>query len=248
MNPLFSGRAQTRTFTSTARPRLLQALWLATAIVMPSCGTDEETQPGTDAGPSDIVDPSDTNSDSGADTTPDSDTSDGSGCSIVEPANHRPTAESCDRERPTGDLSSIPDGSTQSCNTHEECTEGENGRCTTPGRDWWECTYDQCFADADCGTTVCACEGGWGTDNNVCRQGNCQVDADCGAGSFCSPSFGDCGDYSGVVAFYCRTCEDECVNDSDCQDPSLGAGYCAYMADRAHWACSWSQCVGKAGE
>ena len=248
MNTLVSGRASTPSWTLNACISTVQTLLLVAALTGPACSADEEPQSGTDAGPPDTgVDP-DTTSDAGADITPDSDTPDGSTCTIPEPINHRPTAQGCDRERPTGDLTSIPDGSSQACNTHEECTDGENGRCTTPGRDWWQCTYDQCFADSDCGTTVCACEGGWGSDNNVCRQGNCQVDADCGAGNFCSPTFGDCGNYSGVVAFYCRTCDDECVNDTDCQDPSLGSGYCAYMPDRGHWACSWSQCVGKTAE
>lgn len=240
MKTSFAGRAPIHSWSLDACIPLVQALLLTAALAGTACSADEEPQSGTDAGPSDTVNP--------ADTTADSSLPDGSTCVIPEPAIHRTTAEACDRERPVGDLSTIPEGSFQECTTHEECTEGDNGRCTTPGRDSWMCTYDQCFQDSDCGTTVCACEGGWGTDNNVCRQGNCQVDADCGAGNFCSPSFGDCGDYSGVVAFYCRTCDDECVNDTDCQDPNLGSGYCAYLPDRAHWACSWSQCVGKAGE
>jgi hypothetical protein len=74
--------------------------------------------------------------------------------------------------------------------------------------------------------------------------GNCQIDADCGGGGFCSPSLGECGNYSGVVAYWCRTPEDTCVEDSDCVDPERGDGYCAHYPQVGHWACQYGQCVG----
>ncbi len=81
---------------------------------------------------------------------------------------------------------------------------------------------------------------------NVCmRQGNCRVDADCGADGFCSPSMGECGDYWGVVGWFCRTAEDECVNDSGCNDNDIwGPHYCAYNPAVGRWMCSDAACAG----
>ena len=91
---------------------------------------------------------------------------------------------------------------------------------------------------------VCACGGGFWSDNNVClNDGNCRTDADCGEGGACSPTLGDCGDYAGVVAYYCHTPTDECVDDADCTG-TAGRGYCAYNPAAGHWMCSDAQCVG----
>ena len=153
------------------------------------------------------------------------------------PEKHRPTAAECDDERPSPEVSEWPGAD---CQAHSECTEGRNGRCTS--HRWQECTYDACIKDADCGENrICECEGGWASDNNVCLDGNCRVDADC-PGSWCSPTFGDCGNYSGVVSYYCRTPEDTCLNDSDCTDEP--EGYCAFSPMLNRWACSYSHCVG----
>lgn len=166
----------------------------------------------------------------------------GSGGSLTEPENHRPSALACDDEResqPTPGDPSIP-----GCSADSDCTEGRNGRCTST-REGYECTYDECITDDDCGTDqLCECEGGFWSDANACLSGNCRVDDDCGSGGFCSPSFGTCGNYSGVVGYYCRTAADECLNDSDCVDPEQGPGYCMYEPSVSHWVCGYSHCVG----
>ncbi|HKP57311.1 MAG TPA: hypothetical protein VJV78_11355 [Polyangiales bacterium] len=156
------------------------------------------------------------------------------------PAKHRAAAEMCDRERSASSEPS-PQPST-GCTSDAECTQGTNGRCGPNNRGVRSCNYDQCFADGECtkgGPCVCA-PGGQG--NNVCFMGNCQTDADCGANGYCSPSFGSCGNYAGVVAYYCHSCKDECVDDADCS--SQGGGYCAYEPTAGYWKCSMSQCVG----
>jgi hypothetical protein len=142
----------------------------------------------------------------------------------------------------------VPDagGPPVTCHAHADCTAGQNGRCSGNGHDGWHCTYDQCFADADCSGTaassVCACEGGFRSDNNVClRDGNCRTDADCGSGGYCSPSLGSCGNYAKAVGYFCHTPQDECVNDSDCGG---GPWYCAYSPLVGHWKCSNAHCVG----
>jgi hypothetical protein len=153
-----------------------------------------------------------------------------------KPANHRPTAEMCDHERvPSAEVPQPVSG----CTTDAECTEGQNGRCGPNNRGIRTCNYDQCFSDSECkegGPCIC----GGVEANNRCFPGDCRTDADCGASGSCSPSFGTCGNYSGVVAYYCHTCKDECIDDRDCRD----GGYCAYEPTVGHWKCSTSQCVG----
>ena len=163
---------------------------------------------------------------------------------LEEPEKHRPTAVECDDERPAPEVPPLEGGE---CQSHEECTDGRNGRCTS-GR-IVQCTYDECFTDSDCGTgRTCACEGSPTSDANACLASNCSSDEDCGPGGFCGPSFGTCGSYSGVIGYYCRTAEDECLNDGDCvtPDPSTGAGpgYCAFAPELDHWVCMYSHCVG----
>jgi len=166
------------------------------------------------------------------------------------PLKHRPEAVACDHER-VDNVVSIPDnpGAPVDCESHDDCVGGENGRCVGNTHDGWYCTYDRCFGDGDCspGAQVCECGGGFRSDHNVCLgQGNCQVDADCGAGGYCSPSYGDCGDYLGVVAYYCHTDADECIDDADCdgEPSSFGTPYCAYNPTAGKWMCSSQQCAG----
>jgi hypothetical protein len=127
------------------------------------------------------------------------------------------------------------------CRSHDDCTAGMNGRCLET-RVGFECTYDECFDDADC-STVCQCEGGFAGDHNICSStGNCLTDADCGPGNWCSPSLSDCGMYTGPAGWFCHTQEDECIDDSDC-----GNGwpwYCRYEQAVGRWTCSDSHCAG----
>lgn len=170
-----------------------------------------------------------------------------------EPLEHRPAEVTCDHTRagaadmmpssaPAAGAGGAPEPPVE-CTVDADCTAGDNGRCEDL-RGLKMCTYDQCFADADCpGAGPCGCESGFWSDWNKCLAGNCQVDADCGPGGYCSPSFGECGNYSGVIAYYCHTKSDACVDDADCVD-GPGPGYCMFRPEVAHWACSYSHCVG----
>jgi len=213
------------------------ALLIALTAGLAACNNETRDEPG-DVGGDTATDTGggDTSTDTGETDSGGGDTG-GPDTGLPEPERHRPTAEVCDRERDDTPVETF--GMEGDCETHADCTEGENGRCTNLGR-WIACTYDDCFEDSDCGDTACICDGGSGA-SNACMGGNCQTDADCGPGGWCSPSYGECGDYSGVVAYYCHTPEDECVNDSDCGGPG---SYCWFDPTVAHWACSNSHCAG----
>jgi hypothetical protein len=106
--------------------------------------------------------------------------------------------------------------------------------------------YDECFEDADCGSaSVCDCRGTFGF--NHCYQGNCQVDEDC-PNSYCSPSAVHLGPtcMSGIepgsLGFFCRTADDECVEDSDCGAADIGA--CIFSVDSLSWVCHELLCTG----
>jgi hypothetical protein len=201
-------------------------LILTAALLLTACGTED-------------VDALDGGADAGV--TPDSGTPDSG---LRTPERHRPTATMCDDQRSSAPPD-IPDPNPGppyvSCTAHADCTEGANGRCIGNGHDGWYCSYDACFQDSDC-TYVCLCEGGFRSDANACMQsGNCKVDADCGGGGFCSPTYGRCGDYSGTVAFYCHTAQDDCVDDTDCGGYP---NYCAYDPVVGKWTCKDDHCAG----
>jgi hypothetical protein len=119
----------------------------------------------------------------------------------------------------------------------------------------FECSYDHCLSDADCGGHACGCRGGafsYGAPysrsatlgENTCFSGNCRVDGDCGPNGYCSPSTYVCGTAWGYHDFYCHTASDECIDDSDCDSfdggpfAPTGPAYCAYDEVRAHWSCN----------
>ncbi len=67
----------------------------------------------------------------------------------------------------------------------------------------------------------------------------------CGAGGYCSPSLGECGNYDKAVGYFCHTQDDECSDDSDCTGGIASSpAYCAFMPAVGHWRCSTAQCVG----
>lgn len=148
---------------------------------------------------------------------------------------HRATAAVCSRNRDPGKTGWGPKGD---CKSDAECKDGQNGRCSQFGLGA-ACTYDACFADADCKAKgageVCACRSGAGAPNR-CVGGNCQIDADC-KGWSCSPSLGSMGHIQGIVGYYCHGAHDACIDDEDCTN---GAS-CRYAPPLGHFACSSSE-------
>ena len=170
------------------------------------------------------------------------------------PQKHRAAATMCPTDRSAGSCPNpmSTDGG-YFCGADSECTAGRNGRCfQAPRVLGCTCTYDTCTTDADCAQMGGPCE--CRTDvqgivapvnpqTNVCMAGNCRVDADCGAGSYCSPSLGSCGNYGGIVGYYCHTAKDKCVDDADCA--AQGGGDCRFDTTTTKaWACATSQCAG----
>lgn len=163
------------------------------------------------------------------------------------PVKHRATATSCPTDRPPG--VTMGSGGASACMNDNDCkdaSKGQNGRCVF-SRIGSTCTYDTCFDDSTCGGKVCECRTAAtmasAATNHCLSEGNCRTDADCGAKGACSPSFGSCGNYTGVVAYYCHTSKDACLDDADCAASGASA-YCAYNAAAGAWQCSTSQCVG----
>jgi hypothetical protein len=158
-----------------------------------------------------------------------------------QPLKHRSASAQC--ARPAGPLPPPPlpaDASAPvpACTQDSDCLAGPNPRCVF-GRIGGRCSYDACFDDSVCKAgTLCEC-GAPGGAGNACLSTSCRVDGDC-PGSWCSPTFGTCGNYSGVIGYSCHTPADLCTDDADC---AMG-GYCMYEPIARHWVCSTSQCVG----
>ena len=119
------------------------------------------------------------------------------------------------------------------CMYDADCTSGVSGRCLAPQPllPGAQCSYDQCFSDADCpANTPCDCrDSASSSAPNSCLNGSdCRVDSDCGAGNYCSPSPGL------AAAYHCHTSNDTCVDDSDCRQPE----YCAFNEQNGYWSCA----------
>ncbi|HVZ74960.1 MAG TPA: hypothetical protein VHJ20_21410 [Polyangia bacterium] len=165
------------------------------------------------------------------------------------PVKHRAEGAMCEKTRAAGNCAAVMSGTTggvYQCKTDADCTMGDNGRCLPTARILGcSCSYDGCFSDSDCKATTggaCACRTAGAATPNVCQAGNCRTDGDCGAGGFCSPTLGSCGNYGGVVGNYCHTAHDECVDDSDCA--AQVKGDCRWTPETSTWTCQSSQCAG----
>lgn len=158
------------------------------------------------------------------------------------PARHRPTSEAC-AGAPVAGASRAPQADKpddRDCAADADCTGGVNGRCVGGGHEIRHCSYDRCFADADCGDGhVCQCDG----EGNYCVSANCRTDADCG-GRGCSPTQGEsCGNMGGVAGYYCHTDRDQCSSDEACRKDDQ-QGLCVFETAAGRWSCNYSFCVG----
>jgi len=161
----------------------------------------------------------------------DDDTGDDDTCD-TEPAEvgiyHRATADVCPdtREAVTPVPPECSDYPEAACHSHEDCTEGPNGRCTVGvwGTQDCGCTYDECFTDADCDEDeLCGCgeaEPFANHFNNMCISAACRTDGDCEEGyCFAVPYYCDAPssqDDLWIQGFACATADDECRNHEVC--------------------------------
>ena len=230
----------------SVRVGVLLVLVLVVVLVLAACGVGSMAHE-SDAGAHSTAGMSSMSSMSGSGGSAGGGGSAGSATLLHEPAHHRTAEVSCGTPPASAPKASAPASGaplpTQFCSVDADCTAGNNGRCERSNFGM-QCVYDRCFVDADCDSgSVCICSapGGFG---NHCGQVGCRLDADC-PGSWCSPTFSSCGEYSGVVGYACHTRQDECVDDTDCKDPSmLSTPYCMYDPAVAHWICSTSRCAG----
>jgi hypothetical protein len=186
------------------------------------------------------------------------------------PAKHRAAGASCVQQRaavnptPVDPNCNPPDSDACkalfTCAQDSDCKGGQNGRCVQPGAGprRLTCSYDECFADAQCTSNApceCRASASDGSPNSCLRSGNCRVDADCGEGGYCSPSLLNqscfcpsaalcgadtscspgpcmCGDSCGH-GYFCHSQKDTCLDDSDCAD-----GSCNYDSVEKRWACA----------
>jgi hypothetical protein len=175
--------------------------------------------------------------------------SDGGICAQAVPETHRATALACSMTRPFspdgGDAVAAHPGE---CMTDSDCFDGGiNGRCVVSSAlARLVCSYDECFTDADCADAggVCSCRDHEALGANICVPAGCHIDSDCGACGYCSPVTGGCSPHIGVVSYECHTAQDQCTNDSDC-DQSVAGLFCIFdPAKAAYWLCGPSDCSG----
>ena len=157
----------------------------------------------------------------------------GSGHTSRVPLNHRASATPC----PVSSAPRPPPPLFPTCTNDADCTYLPGGRC-----DGVQCNYD-CTSDRDCGPGLCRCSDEPIYSLHQCTHAACRIDADC-PGSYCSPTFGTCGNYQGVVDYRCHTPDDECTDDGDCTATVGAMAYCMYEPLARHWICGNSHCAG----
>ena len=169
-------------------------------------------------------------------------------CSGRVPTKHRAEATACS---PSADAGA--DAGASACNTDADCGDAGVTRSVAvlhclQG----QCSTDQCVSDADCPNGgVCSCQGNTrgyagASPGNACVSANCRTDSDCGPGGYCAPTASTCGPFYGVQGYYCHTCADACVDDTDCAGgvSCFGSPYCVFDPAVGHWACGTSCCAG----
>jgi len=166
---------------------------------------------------------------------------------------NRPVAEACSTERTV--VLPVPqecvDNPAAACSSHEDCTDGDNGRCTTGlwGANDCACSYDECFSDSDCPSgKLCGCgeAGAFGLyANNTCVTALCHTDADCDAGLclavpyYCA--YTEVEPRHLVDRYQCATAEDECRNHGACECSDDPTNRCAPVDTEdqdGSWTCN----------
>ena len=125
----------------------------------------------------------------------------------------------CDRDRVRPRELVLGPAPGSECRADEDCTEGDQGRCSRSGDTGaFGCTYDCCYEPSDCPSWLrCACGVG-PQQHNACLLADCTGPEDCGDFA-CDVSWGcegpgQIGD--GNAQFRCHTALDACQSDADC--------------------------------
>jgi hypothetical protein len=167
--------------------------------------------------------------------------------SLKEPKVHRAAATTCPMDRPPGQAADPQMG--DACEKDADCTKGKNGRCVGSIVVKNHCSYDECFADADCGSAeACECRNPAAASANTCIHGNCRLDSDCGPGGWCSPSAVTLDPSCAFqvspasIGYFCHTAADTCTDDADCG--SNADKSCIFSVDAMRWQCQGTPCAG----
>ena len=161
---------------------------------------------------------------------------------------HREVAEICPSvDTPREDVTcvpSYPSGGDNECEKDADCPD-QGALCLDTGvfgsQTECKCHTADCHIDEDCSEGVCLCGVVSSTTPcesyfkevcyHHCLPSNCKTDEDCGEGSFCSPSYDDCGWH--IVGYYCHNpAVPECFSNFECL-PDNGCGY----SEGKGWEC-----------
>jgi hypothetical protein len=133
------------------------------------------------------------------------------------------------------------------CKIDADCKDRPAGRCVVLNGDKHEspvvgCVYDECTSDRDCKAgTVCICGSGRGTSRNACLPGNCHAatlgeSSECGAfACIASVSPLVVSSSRSIEGYFCRTREDQCRSDRDCD--LEGGSACTYRRELGRFTC-----------
>ncbi|MEM6791797.1 MAG: hypothetical protein AAF715_30035 [Myxococcota bacterium] len=154
------------------------------------------------------------------------------------PPEFRDPPVACARSRPRGPVCRY----SGTCDCHDMCTDGVNGRCSGG------CTYDACFSDDDCAPgTACVCAFGtsrWREDDaHACVEANCRSDDDCPGAERCRLSGNVWCAFDFYRGYFCTTADDTCKRDADCVDDRRGNGQCNWDEAQSAWRCVYERCT-----
>ena len=152
----------------------------------------------------------------------------------------------CDDPLPVGSAC-IGDEPEPSCMTDDDCTQQPHGRCVHfdefIGGAGCSCEYG-CATDGDCADgQVCMCGGiEGGSASPRCIASNCSVSDDCDSKACGFAVFDDgCASYATLT---CRSDQDECRSDADCDDGTLlNHCYPGSLDSTAFYACKSEECA-----
>ncbi len=129
------------------------------------------------------------------------------------------------------------------CQTDADCTKRSDGLCVVIQTSAHpppviDCLYDDCASDADCPRAhLCECGSGQGPSRNRCVPGNCHTNLECGdyACTETMSTFAVGQQARRVEGHWCKTREDQCRVDRDCD--LEGRSACAYRGELGRWTC-----------
>jgi hypothetical protein len=136
----------------------------------------------------------------------------------------------------------LADGTVECIGNHEACDRFERGFCAVDDLGAAGATgvcESGCVSDEDCATDeLCLCRDASPTGGQ-CVAADCRTDADCN-GYPCAPYSHGCGG-----GYACKTPEDACVTDADCEPGDGCFPQGAFDVERGPWQCQGRSVCGR---